>query len=1307
MSSPDALLPFFGPGTDGDRFEAFCHDLLARTPEFADVRRWGVSGDKQDGFDVLASQAGDEWGFQCKREKEFGPQKVRDAIAEATRPVAQGVILLARPATAGARTTAEDAGWKTWDATDLSQRVRALPTESGIQLVRAHFGNDAVKRFLGIEFDLPWTSLGDFFEPFLQSSRLFTHDHVLAGRVDELQALVDFASGDAWVAIVSGRGGIGKSRLVLEAGRRLEAEGTAVRVVDPDRPVRPEHVQALPASDSVLLVVDDAHRRDDLAALTRFVEAARSSGRSVRLLLTTRPYGLDALRSSVINGGADVSDIKAVPPLDDLSADTMRTIARAALGPDLAGDSLLVQRLVGAAGDSPLVLSLGATLVRRGQIDPGRLRGHDEFRQTILMRFQDEAVGSVAGTVPPAEALETLHVTAAAGPLNTESDATVEAAAAIAGLKPTSFRRALGALEAAGVLVRRGRQVRVSPDVLSDHILEAAALLPSGGSTGYAKEVFDALAAHAGPTVLRNLAELDWRRRRADSPTDLLSDTWASIEWAFRHGDAAERVRILQLVRPAAYYLPARVLALCRLAIRAPVADEDEEQRGYGPTQESVLMELPELLKRVAFTLKVLPDALDLLWDLSQQEAAAALRPYPKSAQDVLVGLAKPGPYRKHRWHHIVLDAAERWAAQQAAGMSTWNGDPDALPTFAASRVIAPTLDRSVDLSWSDGHVFYLDRGWPRANMPVVRFVRRRALRLLEQYALEAGPAGAMAVVAPLADHVKNPTTFQGPTDPEVLRAFESESRWALAILARLIEAYPDPVLADIVWRRLHWFASRGPSGLRRRAVRRLRCRIQAVPDWDLVRVLQRDEDRWVGRERIGDEDPDRAETADSHTDHRKRGEEEQEAAARAYLARGVEPQRAAVDLTDRLTRMLGIETWLTTSGDADLPRPWTFFFTLGRLDPAYARLLSVAVFETTGEAYGPVIAALTAGARRAGAALDQLRSLARGTDPERLAAAQALHSAFRSGEPTAEEWGLLQELLGDPHPDVLAAAVRTWRGTLHTASETARPMLLTIAPGNNQTAGLELFQTVEYRLDDLTGAETEHLMAVVRDLPSIEDSTVLSFLKGVAEADPEAVFDLLASRVQRESDALTALPFQIDEPLFAQTPDALRADFLSRAIQLYLDTDESESSYPARLLVSTLANGFPAVVMSAVQDILAGDVEVADIALWLLRDLPERFPFEFPDAVRSLFDAAEEGGGLSRRGQAEEALRMAARSGTRSRQIGSPCERDIWQRDQARAVAEGLHDDPRLQAFYLSLADAASTAIDRDMIDDSEDRVF
>lgn len=1297
MSRPDDLLPFLGPGTDGDQFEAFCHDLLARSSGFADVRRWGVSGDAQAGVDLLATRDGDAWAFQCKREAQFGPKKAREAIAGATHPADHYVLLLGRPATRRTRETVEGAGWKLWDATDLSQRARALPTESGVQLVRAHFGPAIAEAFLGVSADLPWLPLADFFEPFLRPGRLFSHVHSLAGREPDVEGLVDFSSGDRWVALVSGRGGVGKSRLVLEVGRRLEAAGTAVRVLDPDRAVRPDDLRMLPLEDPVLLVADDAHRRSDVAAVARLITTARERGRDVRLLLTTRPYGLGALRSSVADGGADATEIYEAPPLADLTGDDLRALASEALGPDLARNDFLVRRLVDAADDSPLILSLGAALVRRGQIDPGQIRTDDDLRRTVLGRFQDEALGTVAASVPPPVALATLRVTAAAGPLQTDRTEATDAAASVASLDPVAFRQALGALEVAGVLVRRGRQVRVSPDVLADHLLAEAALLPDGTSTGYAERVFEALAPHAGPTVLRNLAELDWRQRQSDTPTDLLARTWSTIAETFRGGDAGERVRVLQLVRDAAYFLPERVLDLCRLAVEAPAADAPAPT-GFGSTQDDVLHELPELLKRVAHTLGTdrLRGALDLLWRLAQQEGDV-IRPYPEAAGKTLVDLAKPGRYRSHRWHHAVLDAAERWAAAQAARLAGWDGDPANLPRFLASRVIVPTLDRSVDLSYSEGYTLFLRRGWPLAHLPPVRAVRRRALQLLERYGLDGGPAGAVAVAGPLADHVKNRDPLQGTDDPDVLRAFASESRWALVALGRLLDAHPDAHLADVVWRRTHWFAARGPDGLRRRAVRRLRCRIEAVPDWPLVRALHRRGDRWVGPNN-GEE-----ETTASWSAHAAQNEAQQEATARSYLDREIAPTDAADTLAHLLDRINQFEAWTHTSGTRVVAHAWDFFEAVGRLDPGYARRLAAALF-ARGDVHAPRVAALLAGARKRGEALDRLIDLARGEATQRLAAAQALHAVFWRGTPTDEEWELLEQLLADPDTDVQTVAVRTWQGALNRMPSRGRPLLTVIPTDAAQAAANELFSTVAYSLDDpLTEAERDHLLALAEAMPSLDDSAVLSFLKAESDRDPRAVYALLSDRVRSESESLTAIPFDPGVHLFENTPDDVRAELLGRAVRLRAGVGEAAPQYAAHRLVALLAEGVPPVVVQAMTQLLASGPDEADVALDVLRDVPRRFPFEHPDAVRSLFHAAEQGGGVSRRERAESALRTAAQSGMRERSPGSPCAEDLWQRDRALDLVDALDAEPALSRFYKSLARVAEASIERDRLDDIE----
>ena len=717
MSTLDPHLPFLEGGTDGYTFETFCRDLLSRSPDFERVRRWGVSGDAQDGVDILAEHLGEQWAFQCKREKQFGPKKAQDVLGAATHPADQFVLLLARSASKATRSLIENAGWELWDADNLSQRVRQLPIDEAISLVRTHFGMETVRNFLGVDRDTPWVSLEDHFAPLLSDGRLFTHRWSMAGRDKELGVLDDFAVSGPWVAILPGRGGVGKSRLVLEAGRRFAKTGAAVHVIEDDRIVQPEHVERVPKGSSVL-IVDDAHRREDLATIARLALQAREAGRPVRLLLATRPHGVDTIQSTLARAGIDTPSILTLNPLGDLDADGLKALAKAALGSPGTDDSL-VARLVKAVGDSPLVLTVGGRLVAEGRVDPSTLGTDASFRTTVLNRFQEEALGRVPGTVPPVDALAALRIVAAAGPLRMDAPDALKAAASVAGVDPVAFRQILAAMERGGVLVRRGRQLRVSPDVLADHVLAEAALTPGGESTGYAERVYSTMGRYAASDVLRNLAELDWRQRRDGAATSLLAEVWKGIEEAFAAGTADDRLRILQLVQDAAYYLPHRVLRLCQMAVDAPPPGPSgtDELAAYRTTQDDVLHALPDLLRRVGFTLEVLPEALDILWELAQGEGDV-LRPYPDEARKVIENTGAPAPRKPLDVQRVFLNCADHWRVRQAPTLATWPGPSGTLPPVTVAHVVSSVIQWQGDASWSDGGSFYVSYVIPRAAFP-------------------------------------------------------------------------------------------------------------------------------------------------------------------------------------------------------------------------------------------------------------------------------------------------------------------------------------------------------------------------------------------------------------------------------------------------------------------------------------------------------------------------------------------------------------------------------------------------------------
>lgn len=105
--------------------------------------------------------------------------------------------------------------------------------------------------------------------------------------------------------------------------------------------------------------------------------------------------------------------------------------------------------------------------------------------------------------------------------------------------------------------------------------------------------------------VLSNLSELDWRIHRSTSQeTNLPESIRQAIQTEFASASNASRCQILSVLKEAAYHQPRQVLEIVEFALRNPIPpDENETTKFHQFTHANVLGKLPELLKRIGFTL--------------------------------------------------------------------------------------------------------------------------------------------------------------------------------------------------------------------------------------------------------------------------------------------------------------------------------------------------------------------------------------------------------------------------------------------------------------------------------------------------------------------------------------------------------------------------------------------------------------------------------------------------------------------------------------------------------------------------------
>ncbi|MBO0699800.1 MAG: hypothetical protein J2P46_15490, partial [Zavarzinella sp.] len=367
--------------------------------------------------------------------------------------------------------------------------------------------------FLGFPALAAFQAPLDYLRRWRDSGRLFHHAHPLVGRADVVRTLHEFVqSSQHRVAVLVGRGGIGKTRLLCEFADQFEEQYAADRVIRflvDGVPLDPTGLDELPVRPC-LVVVDDAHRRDDLGLLLEWVQQHPNS----RILLTTRPQAVDLLHSNLWRVGYDPQQVVDLAPLGSLSFEDTVTLSREVLGPDFAG---VAERLARATRDCPLVTTIGGRLVRDGVVGPDLLERNEDFQRVALDRFREELLGRVSDRIAPELCRRLLQVFAALAPVPAESEQFHRAVAAYLRIDAAEVARTIGELEATGLLLRRGRYLRIIPDVLADHILHSACLTSQGVPTGFAYEAFRTFAATFPERVLRNLAELDWRVRATDA----------------------------------------------------------------------------------------------------------------------------------------------------------------------------------------------------------------------------------------------------------------------------------------------------------------------------------------------------------------------------------------------------------------------------------------------------------------------------------------------------------------------------------------------------------------------------------------------------------------------------------------------------------------------------------------------------------------------------------------------------------------------------------------------------------------------
>jgi hypothetical protein len=587
------------------------------------------------------------------------------AIVAATEVSAdRHVIVFSGVASAEARKEARGhGGWSIWDQRDLANLVRTLPVHQARTLLDTHFGTGYRRRFLPVAGTDVFLGLEEFYGPSLRLGLRFHHRADLVGRDDEVSAIVDglTSANGPRVFIVDGPAGRGKSRLVLEALRRVQDGLPMVPVL-----VRAEQrlldagaLQELPDGPSIILV-EDAHR--DVPGVAAVLQYARRTA-DVRVVLTSQPSGTDPIVAAALRAQFDLSEVtkRTVAPLTLAAA---RRLVAALRGDDVTLPGVFAEALARAACATPLVPVVAIGMIRRQEL-AATLAVDVSFRTEILARYGDALVESVQG-VPVDTAKSALALIAVLAPVDLDDTRLRAAMAQFLGVSTGDLLTVLDELADLGVLLQRARVVRVVPDVLADDVLARKAVV-LGVNTGYVDQVWQAFAPIRAAVLLQNLGELDWRLRAQAAVDgvavpDVFGSVWTQVVDEVAAADSAGRSHALSDMVELAGSQSARVFALVQQILDAPATPGAISGLwNYEITHADVQRRAAPLLRSCASANSdLLRPVLDQLWRLAQVDGRPSNQDgdHPVRVIEDLGNLGRPGSLRAAS---TIADAVQDW----------------------------------------------------------------------------------------------------------------------------------------------------------------------------------------------------------------------------------------------------------------------------------------------------------------------------------------------------------------------------------------------------------------------------------------------------------------------------------------------------------------------------------------------------------------------------------------------------------------------------------------------------------------------
>ena len=1246
-----------------ETFERFCRDLIQALYPHAQVHRAGESGHDQDGIDIKMRLAnGEVQTYQCKRVQEFGPQKVHVAIAADKVPADKKFLLLSRVASPQTREAIRQyPNWEIWDRDDLSAKIRALSKSEQRRLVDIYFNR---RRFelLGETDDGSWETTKEFFAPFENSEGLFNHVWKLVGRKDTTADLIKALNDkDSPVVLLIGSGGAGKTRTLKQVIESYEAAHPSlnVRFLSRTSEVTKKALEEF-GSKPVLIVVDDAHDRHDLALLFHYVASRKAL---TRVLLALRPYGVEHLKAQASEFGLVGSPTVLELPLVPLSVQEAEELATQVLKKH-RGPLQAAKDIARLTYDCPLAAVVGAQIVAKERTLFDLAKNEASFRTTLFGRFENVVAGEIGTKADAGPIKQLLKVLALLQPFHPDDPKLLAAIEQIEHIQPHESSRLIKLLTNGGVLFQRGARYRLSPDVLADYIIEACCVDGRGRSTGYAELVFSAIGPDQLENLLVNLGKLDWLRSNGDATnSQLLNGVWANLAPTSPYNDPHIRA-----VTAVAYYQPAKALQFAEQLIR----------------EGKYFDQLPELLKYVAYNMRYVKEACEALWEIGKSDDRE-LNQSPGHAIRILGELCEVRPDKPYQYNEHIVEFGLGLMGRPEAWKHRYTPLDIVVPILKTEAYTTTSTSRAMSFQ-----PFFI-------NQQFVANLRKRVVNAI--IGLLSHPETRIAVLAArrIGDALRYPMGMFGAQVSD-----QTRDKWT-PIFVETLEAIEqvikssqlDPLVLYIMARETSWHADRGPAPTINVA-QRIR---KALPKSLDFRVLCTLMDGY-GIE-LGRFDP---------VDHTRRQEEHLTALVQEILATYSDIDALRLFIARKLDHITNSNPEFGNSA----------FVLCDKLIWASPELARAIVKDACGETPSRTARfAASALARLWHSDVTEgraavVRFLASGHDSLRIAVGQAYTSIFATGRHGTEEVANLRCILQSNTENVVSIGI----AALGRFAPTDPDMAMTLAKLANLSSSHRLADEFSclFTWSDripfqrLTVADVGTLLEKFMGVPELEGHWLETFLALASKAFPDETAVFFMRRVDRAAQSGQWKYRPCNHGPYGHVPlkfkeTAAYGPLLAKVVTWMQQANyEAEQklvfSYRSRELFETMFGSFGAEVIQLL-DGWSATADAKDTLLIgnILHEAPPDFAFTHAAFVKRLLERAKR---LDQKAYKRllSGLLASAIGGIRQGVPGEPFPRDLEMKEKAEIVLRSLSRFSPAYPLYDDIKRHAEWGIKRAWLD-------